>query len=104
MSYDVNATCTHCGGSSDNWNYTSNCAPMWRAAGLDIAAWDGRPVRAFAEAISVALVQLEADPEKFRAMNPSNGWGSYETLLPALEQLRRNVLAAPADFVVRVCR
>ena len=31
---------------------------------------------------------LEADPAHYRAMNPDNRWGSYETLLPLLREMR----------------
>jgi len=31
---------------------------------------------------------LEADPERFRAMNPPNGWGSYDGLLGVLREMR----------------
>ncbi len=27
------------------------------------------------------LAKLEADPEKYKALNPTNGWGSYDGLL-----------------------
>lgn len=32
------------------------------------------------EPLEAGLARLEADPEKFRAHNPPNGWGSYEGL------------------------
>jgi hypothetical protein len=27
----------------DSWNYTSNCAAMWRAAGADLSEFHDRP-------------------------------------------------------------
>lgn len=38
--------------------------------------------------IKEGIEKLEADPEHFRAMNPPNGWGSYDTLLPVLREIR----------------
>lgn len=34
------------------------------------------------------LDALEADPEQYRAMNPENGWGSYDSLLGVLREMR----------------
>jgi hypothetical protein len=30
---------------------------------------------------------MESDPDKYRAMNPENGWGSYDTFLEWLVKL-----------------
>lgn len=30
---------------------------------------------------------LKSDPEKYKAFNPSNGWGSYDIFVPWLERL-----------------
>lgn len=45
---------------------------------------------------------LEADPERFRAMNPENGWGNYEGLLDVLRQMRNAVPTydTPTKWVV----
>ena len=34
---------------------------------------------------------LEADPARFRAMNPVNGWGDYDSLLGVLREMRDRV-------------
>jgi hypothetical protein len=31
---------------------------------------------------------LESDPERFRGMNPPNGWGEYDGLLRVLREMR----------------
>jgi hypothetical protein len=69
------------------WNYTANCAPMWRAAGIDFAAISGSTVYMVTPDLECAIETLKAAPERFRTMDPPNGWGSYDTLLPALEEL-----------------
>jgi hypothetical protein len=95
MSYDVYLledpcpTCGHTKGYDFNWNYTSNCSGMWREAGVDLASFDGRQVSACVVELAVAIQTLEREPERFIAMNPANGWGSYESLVPALKQLLR---------------
>lgn len=67
-------------------NITHNLAPMAEAAGLYVALW--RPdenslthARQIIEPLASGLVRLLAEPEKYRAKNPSNGWGNYEGLV-----------------------
>lgn len=85
------------------WNYTSNCAPMWRAAGVDLAAFDGRTAAECAKPLGEAIAAMEADPERFKAMNPRNGWGSYDSVLDALRELHAGFVRCPGA-IVRVCR
>jgi hypothetical protein len=69
------------------WNYTSNCAPMWHRAGADLATFHGKPASECLPILEAAVAAMCADPEVFKAMDPPNGWGSYETLLPRLVDL-----------------
>lgn len=104
MSYDVIV-----GGAvryGDDWpditeyrNMTSNLAPMWRAAGIDLAECDGRPAAQVAEGLAGALLTLEEDPERFRAMNPPNGWGDYEGCKRFLAGILEDCRARPAGVV-----
>ena len=49
---------------------------LWRPDELDITeAWQ------LLEPLRVGLAILEADPDRFRAFNPANGWGDYEGLV-----------------------
>lgn len=41
---------------------------------------------------------LEADPTRFRAMNPKNGWGGYDELLVCLRQMRDAVPEWPTTW------
>lgn len=77
-------------------NYTSNVAPMWtEALGhslsdlADANAGDSLP------ALQQAVAAMEADPDKYRAMNPGNGWGNYEGALDYLRDLRDACAAYP---------
>lgn len=81
------------------WNYTSNCGPMWREAGADLAEFHGRQAGDCGEALLCAIQTMEREPERFQAMNPSNGWGSYDTLLPALRELLEMFKRAPRATV-----
>lgn len=83
----------------ESWNYTSNCVGMWCAAGIDLGECHGRDAGGCAEGLEAAIATLKAEPDRFRAMNPANGWGSYETLVPALEELLATWTAHPKATV-----
>jgi hypothetical protein len=54
---------------------------MMRDAGYDwVYHLNGQLVSETLPKFEAMLANLEADPEKYRAMNPSNGWGSYDSL------------------------
>lgn len=86
-----------------DWNYTSNCGPMWRAAGADLAEFDGKPAGECFPILTDAIAELRANPEKYMAMNPPNGWGSYKSLIPALVELAKGLEPHP-KAIVRVSR
>ena len=69
------------------WNYTGNCARMWRAAGADLAEFHHKLAGDCLLDLEAAIRALCADPARFKEMDPPNGWGSYDTLLPALVEL-----------------
>lgn len=80
-------------------NYTSNCSPMWDAAGCRLRDWAddkaaGRTASTLVEPLKTAITTMEADPERFIAMNPDNGWGSYDTVIPWL----RSILDACVEY------
>lgn len=69
-------------------NYTYNCAPMFdEAAGMEFSELNGCPASEVARIIGTALVRMREDRPKYEAMNPSNGWGSYETFVQFLEKI-----------------
>lgn len=92
MSYDIWLAVDTGGSELTNinclsWNYTSNCGRMWRTAGADLAEFHGKPAGECFPILVAAIQELKANPDKYRAMNPENGWGSYGGLLPALQEL-----------------
>jgi hypothetical protein len=113
MSYDIHlvnppedSACGHCGGTGKepapredytilDWNYTSNCAPMWRKAGADLAEFDGKPAGECAPILAAAITAMENDPDTYRAMNPENGWGDYDSLMRALRRLLEGFRSEP---------
>lgn len=84
---------------SDSWNYTSNCAEMWREAGANLADFHGQPAVECIPTLRTAIQTMEADPARFEAMNPENGWGSYATLVPRLRVLLEEFEAHPRAIV-----
>jgi hypothetical protein len=107
--------CAECGHELDKprqeraeaewFNYTHNAGPMIYAAldgaGIELAEeerwWQrlsgmsGPESRGYLGAI---ITHLEADPARFRAMDPPNGWGCYDGpdgLLGVLRRMRDSV-------------
>ncbi len=103
MSYDVDLDCTCgqpcCKGRLLEWNYTSNCSPMWNAAGVDLQDFNGKTARECLLTLASAIETLRRNPEVFTSMNPENGWGSYETLVPALIGMRDAFVKFPDGIV-----
>lgn len=109
-------TCPDCGHPLDParqeqseigwWNYTHNVAPMiydaLKLAGIELAgseSWwqrlSGMSGTGGRDYLAVIIRQLEADPERFRAMNPPNGWGCYDGRDGVLGVLRKMQDAVP---------
>jgi hypothetical protein len=102
MSYDISIwvparpACAHCDRGPDDetcagrWDPTWNLGPMLRAAGFEPGSdspLHGRPATEWAAVLRGAIERMEAEPERFRAMNPENGWGSYDGILPVLREM-----------------
>ena len=108
MSYDVWAdcpcNCPNCEFRYVDWNYTSNMAPAWREAGLDLAEFDGKTCRELATAINNALGVMAANRDGYaERFDAPNGWGSMKTLMPALVNLHNECVACD-EAIVRVWR
>lgn len=107
MSWDIWLTCDCCGYALVDLNYTHNVNGMLRdaaeAGGLLIDVWsrdgwEGLPGPVGALRLDVIIKELEANPAKYEAMNPPNGWGSYETVLPVLREMRDGVPESPTTW------
>jgi hypothetical protein len=84
-------------------NHTSNTSRMWAEAGCDLAEFDGKTGRELGASLREAIATIEEQPGKYRSLEPSNGWGTYESTLRFL----RRILCACADYpdaTVRVSR
>ncbi len=83
----------------DDLNMTSNVAPMWRRAGADLAEFDGRAAGDVLPMLQAAIAAMEADPETYRAMNPPNRWGDFDSCLSFLRRLRQEFTSHPKTTV-----
>lgn len=67
-------------------NITHNLNQMADAAGIYQALWRPEEIgithaRQLIEPLRSGLETLRSDPARFSALNPSNGWGSYDRLV-----------------------
>lgn len=70
------------------WSMTYNVSPMYREAfGHSIMDLNGLPAPEAADRMEAALRDMENNPTKYKAMNPPNGWGSYEAAMSILRQM-----------------
>jgi hypothetical protein len=73
---------------------------MWRHAGADLASFHGRLAGDCTATLATAIAVLRGNPDRYREMNPENGWGDYDSLLPALVDLLALFRAHPFATVV----
>ena len=82
----VREPCPTCGRSedsdSDSLNITYNPSKMLVAAGFRGWQWCvGKPAREVGYHMLVILNAMRSDDDRWRAMNPPNGWGDYDRCL-----------------------
>lgn len=104
MSYDVDLYADLGGPEPLNlgildWNYTWNIYQMTQAAGWGIGDFDGRTAADALAILEGGMARMRADPAKFRALNPENGWGDYDRFMDRLEELVVAFRAAPKAIV-----
>ncbi len=71
-------------------NVTHNLCAMAEEAGLYKAIWrpeelDYSRASQLVYPLSRGLTALRADPDKFKELNPENGWGDYDGLVALVE-------------------
>jgi hypothetical protein len=72
-------------------NITHNLGPMAAAAGIYECLWRPEEIgitkaAELIEPLSDGLERLKGEPAKYGALNPPNGWGSYEALVGFVER------------------
>lgn len=71
---------------------THNVSPMWREAGCYDILYNppvGTKGKNLLPILEKAIDDMNAYPEKYMALNPVNGWGSYDSALEFLQNLHR---------------
>lgn len=108
MSLDVYLECPCCKTTLFTSNITHNLNKMATEAGLYKACWRPEEIGAttasqISPLLSEGLARLRNTPEKFRAMNPENGWGDYEGLVRFVGEYMNACIIHP-DAKVTVSR
>lgn len=96
MGWNASIVCDCCKTESHDFSFTHNTNKMIHSA----MEWDSdhKPwfdvlhgLTAWAGAIFLQTIikQLEKNPAKFRAMNPANGWGDFDSLLGVLRDMHQ---------------
>jgi hypothetical protein len=86
------------------YNITHNLGRMAGEAGCYEALWRPEEIgveRAgqLAELLKTGLLTLVSDPDRFEAMNPENGWGSYDGLVKFLTAYLKACIQNPDTSV-----
>lgn len=84
-------------------NMTSNVAPMWRKAGADLAEFAGRTAGEVLPVLEAAIRAMVDNPADYEPLNPANGWGSYDTCLRFLNELRADFERHPRATIHVSC-
>lgn len=89
-------------------NITHNLTTIAAEAGIYTCLW--RPdeigithARQLIEPLTKGLTALRAEPARYEALNPENGWGSYEAFVPWIERYL-DACARYPEAQVRVSR
>lgn len=85
-------------------NITHNLSQMARLAGIYSALWHPEEL-GITKAIQLlsplanGLAALRADPDRFKAFNPSNKWGNYEGFVEFVSEFLEACIAYPEATV-----
>lgn len=86
-------------------NYTHNCGKMAKEAGVYLYVWrpeecpDVKQAGDLVEPLRAGIKAMEDEPQRFIALNPENGWGSYDTFLPWLRSYLEACVAHPKALI-----
>ena len=113
MSLDVwleHRECPECHQRPEGYsaNITHNLAPMAEEAGIYLHLWRPeeigiRTAAQMIEPLRAGLALMRAEPDRFRAFDAPNRWGTYEDFVPWIERYHVACEAWP-DSELRVSR
>lgn len=116
MSLDITFTiqcneyCPHCGEILDTQgqevfetNITSNLMSMANEASVIDITWGAcenvKTAQDMINPLSKGISIMEQDPDRFKAFDSSNGWGTYNDFLPWLKELLNAAIEYPTATV-----
>jgi hypothetical protein len=77
-------------------NITYNLSPMLREAGFPgHKAMQGAPASEAGGVYRSVAERLRSDPARYRLLNPSNGWGTYEIAVEFCDLMASDCAANP---------
>jgi len=80
----------------DVGNYTYNVSSMYyEALGMMLSDLNGKYAYDIIPIIAKGLADMANNPDKYKAMNPANGWGNYDGALNYLGKLLNECLNHP---------
>lgn len=89
-------------------NITHNLNTMAEEAGFYKHLWRPEEIgithaNQLIDPLTIMLIVLESDPDRFKLLNPSNGWGNYENLVQFVKNYLEACIANP-DAEIEVSR
>jgi len=109
LSFDISLTlpaCQHCLRPEQTFDVadpTYNLAPLWREAFDDergIRMLNGAVASSATHVLRLGIERMLAQPERYRKLEPANGWGDYEGAVDVLQRLLTKCQAYPKATVV----
>lgn len=78
-------------------NYTHNVRLMWKKAGVYEALYESyyKLAGSIVKVLESGIKKMEEDPEKYKVLNPGNGWGEYTTALKFLKNVTKTCKENP---------
>ena len=81
-------------------NITHNLTAMASAAGIYQHLWRPNEVgvvrgKDLIKPLQIGVALMKSDPERFKAFDAENGWGTYEQFIPWLEELLTGCVEHP---------
>ena len=105
MSYDISLVKFHKNGGIrreiEIGNYTCNVYNMYKAS-MDISlnSLDGMTALEAIPTLEKGVENMAYNPDKYKAMNPDNGWGDYEGALEYITKLLNECRKHP-NYIIK---
>jgi len=86
-------------------NITHNLGIMWSEAGIynDLYVSDGKKAKDIIKNLVAGQKRMLNNPDKYKALEPENKWGTYEDALIFLKDVIKNCEENP-DAIIRISR